>query len=249
MKITLYRSDYSGVDGSSLSDIRCKQIVDIYNLLETLGSKKMSYVDIQEEAEEKNIFGDTKAKSAVRTFFPLLKKLHFVDYGEKNSLFAANKCFTELGKQFVLVCVSLERISPDTPNAQEIKKRLINMKEDLQKEGLLNMLNDPEYKDHNIKIALELLKVFRIIDWNEFLYALHSIGEGHTIEDAINDIRLDRRKIDQIEFVNEKGNALPNTCYSYLRSLLVEAGLVVNINASQSKLTDDGIIFVNHLHF
>lgn len=74
MNITLSVETYKGVDGSSLSSTRCDQIVQVYEMLELFGSKSLTYIDIQEEAQKRKLFGETNAKSAIRTFFPLLKK-------------------------------------------------------------------------------------------------------------------------------------------------------------------------------
>lgn len=104
MNITLSVDTYKGVDGSSLSPTRCNQIVQVYEMLELFGDKPMTYIKVQEEAEKRKLFGETNAKSAIRTFFPLLKKLGFVIYDDT---FNANDCFTELGKQFVLACRAL----------------------------------------------------------------------------------------------------------------------------------------------
>lgn len=94
MNITLSVETYKGVDGSSLSSTRCDQIVQVYEMLELFGSKSLTYIDIQEEAQKRKLFGETNAKSAIRTFFPLLKKIGFVNYDNE---FDANRCFTELG--------------------------------------------------------------------------------------------------------------------------------------------------------
>ena len=233
MKIALSVESYKGVDGSSLSSTRCDQIVQVYEMLELLGHKVLTYYDIQEEAHKRKLFGSTNAKSAIRTFFPLLKKIGFVNY---ENTFEANRCFTELGTQFVLACRALHNVSDDTPNKNEIVSRLINIKQNAQKQGLVLMFLDPDYKNHNMWVALKLLKELPILNWNEFLFALHCIESDMTIEEAIDKIKQNKREIDEIEFVNEKGEKLPNTCYSYLRSFLEEAGIIQKVNANESKL-------------
>lgn len=234
-KIKLLKDSYKGVDGSSLSSTRCSQIVQVYEMLENLGTKQISYLDIQKEAARLKLFGNTKAKSAIRTFFPLLKKIGFVNYDD---LFPANKCFTTNGKQFVAACRALENVTKNTPNKDEIISRLNCIKQDIQCIGLLNMYNNPEYKNHNIWIALKLLKVFKILHWNEFLYTLHLLEEGCSVEDAIIDLENKREEIHTFVFVNENGEILPNTCYSYIRSFLEESGLICNVSSIESKLLD-----------
>ena len=97
-------------------------------------------------------------------------------------------------------------------------------------------------------VALKLLKTFRIIHWNEFLYSLHCIEIGKTIDDAIREIRTDKKKIDAIVFLNENKEILPNTCYSYLRSFLEEAGLISKVSPLESRLLDDADSFFSQIN-
>ena len=244
MNIKLSVDSYKGVDGSSLSQVRCSQMVQVYEMLEEMGTKVTTYIDIQEEAARKRLFGKTQAKSAIRTFFPLLKKIHFVNY---DGSFAANTCFTELGTQFVLACRALENVTDETPHRDEIMSRLQSIKRNAQKKGLINMYNDPEWKSHNIWIALKLLKEFRLLHWNEYLYTLHYLEIGKTIEEAIEQIKIDKKKIDSTIFLNEKSEILPNTCYSYLRSFLEEAGLISKVSSLESKLLEDSDLFYSQI--
>jgi hypothetical protein len=219
-------------------------MVQVYEMLEEMGTKLTSYLEIQEEAARRKLFGKTQAKNAIRTFFPLLKKLDFVEY---DGNFAANKCFTELGTQFVLACRALENVTDETPHKDEIVSRLKSIKRNAQKKGLINMYNDPEWKSHNMWIALRLFKEFRILHWNEFLYTLHYYEIGKTIEEAITRIKEEKKKIDSIVFLNEVGDILPNTCYSYLRSFLEESGLIAKISPLESKLLDDSDLFFSQI--
>ena len=244
MNIVLSVESYKGVDGSSLSPTRCSQMVQVYEMLEELGDRVITYLFIQEEAERRKLFGKTQAKSAIRTFFPLLKKLDFVNY---DGTFAANLCFTELGTQFVLACRALENVTDDTPHKDGIVARLISIKRNAQRKGLVNMYNDPEWKSHNIWIALKLLKNFKILHWNEFLYTLHCLEKGGTIDEAIKKIKENPTKIDDINFLNENGGDLPNTCYSYIRSFLEEAGLISKVSKMKSKLLEEGETFYSQI--
>lgn len=237
MKISLSVDTYKGVDGSSLSHPRCTQIVKVFEMLEAFGSEMITYVGIQELAESQKLFGTTGAKSAIRTFFPLLKKLNFVNYDGE---FPSNKCFTDLGHQFVLVCRALDNISDAIKNQDEVRDKLLNIKRNIQKQGLINMLSNPAYEKHNIWNAIKLLHRFRVIHWNEFLYMLHCLEFNKSVEEALTEISRKKEDIEEYEFVNEKGNALPNTCYSYLRSLLLETGLIENLSSTISSVTEEG---------
>ena len=245
MEISLSVDCYKGVDGSSLSPTRCSQMIQVFEMLEEMGDTLTSYVDIQEIAYRRKLFGKTQAKSAIRTFFPLLKKIHFVEY---EGHFSANKCFTELGTQFVLACRALSNVTDDTPSKDEIILRLERIKQNAQKQGLINMYNDPEWKSHNIWVALKLLKEFKTLHWNEFLYTLSRIQLGETIEDSITKIKKNRANIESIIFLNEDEEVLPNTCYSYLRSFLEEAGLITKVSSMKSKLLESSDVFFSQIN-
>ena len=235
MNITLTVDTYKGVDGSSLSSIRCNQIVQVYEMRELLGNKLLTYIDIQEEAQKQQLFGETNAKSAIRTFFPLLKKIGFVNYDDT---FRANECFTELGILFVLACRAINNVSDKTPHKDIVLERLVNIKQCAQKQGLVEMYLNKEYENHNMWVALKLLKAFTIINWNYFLYALHCLEIGFSLDDAIEEIKKVKDQIDTITFVNEEGEKLPNTCYSYIRSFLEEAGIIKKVGSKESALVN-----------
>ena len=55
-------------------------------------------------------------------------------------------------------------------------------------------------------------------------------------------------KIDDIIFLNEKGENLPDTCYSYIRSYLVEAGLITRITNMEYRVLDSFDNFVSKLN-
>lgn len=244
MKIRLALESYKGVDGSSLSQPRCTQMIQVYEMLEEMGSTKISYQNVQEKANEKKLFGDTQAQGAIRTFFPLLKKIGFVDY---DGIFEANKCFTDLGKQFVLACRALSNVKDETPHKEEIIMRLQNIKRNAQQKGLVNMFNNPEFKNHKIWIVLKLFKELKLIHWNEYLYTLHCLEMGKSVMHAINEIKVNKKQIDLYQFVKEDDKSLPNTCYSYLRSYLEEAGLISNISSLESKLLDEAALFYSQI--
>lgn len=245
MIINLPLDTYKGVDGSSLSDTRCQQIVQVYKMLEDMGTTNISYRYIQEEAERRKLFGFTNAMSAIRTFFPLLKKLHFVDYGES---FRADNCFSDLGKQFVLACRALQNVSTEIPNRGQFIARMENVKSNCIKQGLVFMNNDPDYINHNIWVALKLFKELNSVHWNFFLYTLYKKDIGCTETEIIIDIREHADDICKIEFLKDNNDPLPNTCYAYIRSLLEEAGIIVLGTNNYYCLTVDGASFINHIN-
>lgn len=245
MKVKLAVICYKGVDGSSLSETRCFQIVQVYEMLNNMGNESINYLTIQEKAERLNLFQKAGAKSAIRTFFPLLKKLQFVNY---EGYFPACKCFTELGTQFVLASRALFNVSNDLPNREEIIKKIKSIKCNAQKQGLLNMYQNPECKKHNIWIALRLFFEFRMINWNEFLYAIYRKHDNIPIDKIIHEIGENMDVINTYEFTNEKGDPLPNTCFAYIRSFLEETELISKISTKESVTTDSFDEFYSQLN-
>ena len=101
------------------------------------------------------------------------------------------------------------------------------------------MYNNPAYKSHNMWLALRLFKRFGIIHWNEYLFLLHCKEVGKTIDESLDEMASLKDRIEDFVFVNDKEEPLQNTCYSYLRSFLLEAGLIENINSSISGVTGE----------
>lgn len=245
MRLQLSLDSYNGVDGSSLSDMRCSQIVKIYEMLESLGNQQISYGDIQEKADRERLFGQTNAKSAIRTFFPLLKKLDFVNYQAE---FPANKCFTNLGVSFVLACRAFETVTDETPNKDLVISKLKNIKSNIQKQGLINMYNNPNYKDHNIWVALRLFKHYRTLHWNAFLYSLYCREHNKTLDEAIEEInQMNEESLAGLQFIKEDGELVKSTSYLYLRSFLEEAALIEKVTPMLSKLTPEADYFFKQI--
>ena len=67
------------------------------------------------------------------------------------------------------------------------------------------------------------------------------------MEEAIEKISKNRKKISTYTFTNEEGNTLPNTCYSYLRSYLEEAGLISKVSPLESKLLEEADKFYSYI--
>ena len=115
------------------------------------------------------------------------------------------------------------------------------------KQGLINMNHDPDYSNHNIWIALKMLLELDTMHWNEFLYMLYCNYYGFSFMEAIEQIKEKEKEINQAEFVKEDGTSLPNTCYSYIRSLLEEAHLIENTEKNISKIIDKTDSFYSHI--
>lgn len=240
MKLTI--KSYS-TDGSSLSPDRYSQIKSVYEMCESLGSRLVSYRDIQDEAVANRIFGSAKADSVIRTIFPLLKKIGFVDYPE-NQEFSANSFFTNLGKSFIKTLIALEK-------AEELENKEAVTKIDKARQyhlllGIDN-LSKSEYRNHNILLALEILKREKIIYWNELLFFLYKLQSGVSLSDAIMEAKSNRLKNETYEYVSLKGTPIANTAYSYVRSFLIEAGIIPNSKGMFSKLNIDTLKFIESI--
>ena len=83
MEIKL-RYELYNADGSSFTPTRCEQICDVFDMTTKYGDSIISYRQLQELAFENNVFGAIgfdHTASAIRTIFPILKKLGLiVDY-------------------------------------------------------------------------------------------------------------------------------------------------------------------------
>lgn len=240
MKLVI--NSYS-TDGSSLSSDRCTQIMSVYDLCESMGARLVSYRDIQDEAVAKKIFGSAKADSVIRTIFPLLKKIGFVEYPE-NLEFKANSFFTDLGKSFIKTLIALEK-AEQLGNDEAIAK--IDAARQYHLLIGIDNLSKSEYRNHNILLALEILKREKIIYWNELLFFLHKLQNDTSLTDAIREANSNRLKNETYEYVNQKGSPIANTAYSYVRSFLIEACIIPNSKGMFSKLNTDKLKFIESL--
>lgn len=240
MKVFL--SKYS-TDGSSLSEDRCQQICLVYDLCSRLGDRLTSYKDIQDKAVKDNIFGFAKADSVIRTIFPLLKKLGFVSYHD-NGEFKASSFFTDTGKSFILALQALEqaKILNEDKAIIKVRKAIVL----IIQLGIIN-LSISEYKNHNILLAIEILRQEKEIYWNELLYILSLIQTGDSISSAIQKAKQYREKDEVFEYYNTNGKDIKNTAYSYVRSFLIEADIITSGKGMYSKLNPNVLGFVNSL--
>ena len=91
MKIKLKNSTYTGVAGSSLSETRCEQTVDLYNFI--ISHPGLSYREVRSESVKEGLY---KSESVLRTFCPLLRELGFINTDQ-----GAPMSFTKDGEMFV----------------------------------------------------------------------------------------------------------------------------------------------------
>lgn len=242
MKIKLKNSTYTGVAGSSLSETRCEQTVDLYNFI--LSHPGLSYREVRSESVKEGLY---KSESVLRTFCPLLRELGFIitDQGTPMS-------FTKDGEMFVSILTSLEYAKKleDKNQQKELIEVLESAKCHTIQLGILNMNNSEEgiCINHNIWLVLSLLDKLDFFDWNDFWLALKMfIEDGSSLVDFKTEITMNRAKGITYEAVNaENGQALYDTTFSYIRALLKEANLIEDYK-SGSKLTIEGKEFVKKL--
>lgn len=235
-------SQYS-TDGSSLTKERCSQIQKVFDLCQRMGANITSYKDIQNQATQEKIFGSSKADSLIRTVFPLLKKLGFVSYPNKGD-FKASEFFTNLGKSFVLLTKALQY-------AESINNSLLTEKLQLAIEIIMRygiaFMAQSKYNNHNIMLALEILRYEKEIYWNELLYILSCYQDGVSISDALISAKEYRSKNIDFEYINSNGKQIASTSYTYVKGFLTEAGIITNSTNNISKLNPSTIAFINSL--
>lgn len=242
MIIKLKNSTYTGVAGSSLSETRCEQTVDLYNFIQT--HPGLSYKEVRSIAVKEGLY---KSESVLRTFCPLLRELGFIitEQGMPMS-------FTKDGEMFVYILSSLDK----SKNIEDENKRdslisvLTSAKCHTIQLGILNMNQSEEdiCVNHNIWLVLSLLNKLNYFEWSDFWIALKMFVEDNaTLIDFKTEITMNRAKGVTYEAVNaENGQPLFDTTYSYIRALLKEANLIED-NKSKSTLTSQGKEFVKKL--
>ena len=234
-------SYYKGSDGSSMTETRCAQTVLLYGMLMAMPDEPITYKEIQLEAERQKLFGETKAQSAIRTFFPLLVKLGFTQVYDN---IKPKNVFTKEGVDFVIAVTALQKAGHIDDN--DIKNGLIKIYQTLLQRGLVHWFNYGSEKEHNIWLALDLFGKLEVLDWGEFLYAVFLWHKSVNLDDIIREIILNRNNGITYSFTNTEGEKLPSTSYCYIRALLEEAGIIEKINTGTDKVTIDGINFINN---
>lgn len=240
MRVTLNKDYYKGSDGSSLSDTRCEQMVLLYDMLKDIPNEFVTYKQIQDYATSKSLYGNAKADSVIRTYFPLLAKLGFVQYDD---YIKTSDVFTNSGQQIVL----LYRAMADAKvyNKHEVITRLYDVKAYLIQLGIKFWFNTESEKDNNIWLALDLFSQMRTVDWDEFLYSVYLWHRGENTSDIVSRIINNRNDGVEYEFFKEDGKPLPDTTYTYIRALLIEAHIIKNINSRTSVITQEGSNFIS----
>lgn len=234
MKITIPYKSYKGIaDSTSFTDERCGQLLDVYKLLNSRPEELLSYKNLQELVSDQSLFGGkTIGSSAIRTIFPILKKMGFVvDY---TNHFNSHSLFTQDGKIFMEVYSALQTCpSSEVAIAELLKKTLCQV----QRLGLINMYNSREFENHGIWLSFALLREMGEIYWKEFLYAFYLSFEKHfSISDISDIIASNRKKGIEYEYVNDEGGKIADTSYSYTHAYLLEAGIVVDQERGHSIL-------------
>lgn len=239
MRVTLNRDFYKGSDGSSLSDTRCEQMVLLYDMLNDIPEAFVTYKQIQEYAVARSLYGNAKADSVVRTYFPLLCKLGLA---KNDDYIKTSDVFTDSGKQMILLYRALG--DAKRANNQEIVDRLYDVKANLIQLGIKFWFNTESEKDNNIWLALDLFSQMETVDWDEFLYAIYLWHRGGNTSDIVSTLINNRNNGVEYEFFKEDGKSLPDTTYTYIRALLIEAHIIRNINSSTSTITQEGKNFI-----
>lgn len=236
MEIKLKSVTYKGIaDGTSLTYERCCQILSIYDLVQGLGNQIINYKGLQEKVADESLLGYTTiGESAIRTIFPIMAKLGFVDY---RGNFMAKNLFTELGHVFINTFRALKANKEQENPNKALDIELCNCICLLKRYGILLMNGKPEYSQHGLWLACAILKKEQIIFWPEFLFILYLIQErSMSLEDALKQAKENRNKHVSYDYYNDDDKPIASTSYSYTHALLLEAGIVEDIQTNQSRL-------------
>lgn len=242
------KASLSNADSSSFTKTRCNQISNVYDLTCKYTGRVVTYRKIQELAAENKTLGNSefsKTASAIRTIFPIVKKLGLIIDYDKFPEFKSEDFFSNKGKAFVLTHKSL-MLAQEIENESLISK-CQEIKAALLRDGICSMLSDKGNNSHNIWIALKTLKNHGEIVWKEFLYIVFLCDQGKNFEE-IKEI-LTNNRVNRVEYkyVSEDNTAVNQTAYSYLKALLTEADIVIDYNKSTSKITKQGKELLNLL--
>lgn len=234
MKVTIPYEVYKGTaDGSSLTEDRRRQILTVYQYVMSRGDEIMTYRALQEAMDAQNV---GISKSAIRTFFPILNKLGFVSYKDT---FAANELFTKVGKVYMETYLSLKEAEKLCPQNELLNKEIESCLATIQRYGILLMNDKEEFHDHGIWLAIGLLKYESEIFWNEFLYFMYLLRvKNHSLKEAIEIVRGNRFKGIEYNYYNKDGQSIAGTSYSYTHALLLEAGIISDMEVSHSVLNE-----------
>lgn len=242
------KASLSNADSSSFTKKRCNQISNVYDLTCKYTGRVVTYRKIQELATENKILGNSefsKTASAIRTIFPIVKKLGMIIDYDKFPEFKSENFFTNKGKAFVLTHKSM-MLAQGIENEQLVRE-CQEIKAALLRDGICTMLSDANNKDHNIWIALRTLNSHGEIVWKEFLYIVFLCDEGKTYDEITEIITNNREKGTEYKYISEDYSTVNQTAYSYLKALLTEAGIIIDYNRSTSKVTKQGKELLNLL--
>lgn len=245
MIIKIKKSTYKGFsDGTSLTNERCKQILAIYQHVQSLGKKLMNYKELQKEVAKEKLFGgQTIGESAIRTIFPLLAKTGLVDY---DGQFYACDLFTKTGAAFAETYSAL-LLNEDLSN-QNLQNELEHCLSLIQRYGLFVMNEQEAYSHHGFWLVCSILKEEREIYWTELLYILFLVKEKNiSLKTALSMAKDNRKKSLSYEYYNENDEQVANTTFSYLHAYLLEASLIKDRDQKSSILQDSMLPFIKEL--
>ncbi len=242
------RYELYNADGSSFTSTRCEQICSVFDMTIKCGDSVVSYRRLQELASENNVFGAIgfeHTASAIRTIFPILKKLGLIIDYETIKDFKSVDFFSTKGKAFVLTHKALMK-------AQELGKEPLikeckDAKSAILRDGITTMYEKGIYSDHNIWSALTFLKYQGSIIWKEFLYMVYLNDVGLSITDIDSKLKENRKQGIEYNYKSTDGREIRSTAYSYLKALLNEADVIQDTHKGISNTTYKGYNLLNQL--
>lgn len=247
MEIKL-RYELYNADGSSFTPTRCEQICDVFDMTTKYGDSIISYRQLQELAFENNVFGAIgfdHTASAIRTIFPILKKLGLIVDYEMIKEFKSVDFFSAKGKAFVLTHRAL--MKAQGLGNEPLIKECEDAKSAILRDGIKTMYEKGSYSDHNIWLALTFFKYQGGIIWKEFLYMVYLNDMGLSITDIDTKLQENRKQGIEYNYKSTDGREIRSTAYSYLKALLNEADVIQDTHKGISKTTYKGYDLLNQL--
>lgn len=242
------RYELYNADGSSFTSTRCEQICDVFDMTTKYGDTIISYRLLQELASENNVFGAIgfdHTASAIRTIFPILKKLGLIIDYETIKDFKSVDFFSTKGKAFVLTHKAL--MKAQALENEPLIKECEDAKSAILRDGIKTMYERGSYNEHNIWFALTFLKDKECIVWKEFLYMVYLNDAGFSTTEIESKLQENREKGVEYDYRSTEGREIRSTAYSYLKALLNEADVIQDLHKGISNITHKGYDLLNQL--
>lgn len=196
----------------------------------------VSYVEFQKRISDNCNISD----SNVRMYCPFLFYHGFINEYKNGALIKISDYFTPLGKAYIKSLIVAQQIKNET-----VKEKAEDITKDILALSFFNRKAQNK-KDYYFDF-LEFCIKYNSIGLKEFNYMLYSrevLKNDNYIDDIAENIQQFRTGDIDFEFlqdrISKKGEQVrrtfPDNTFNYTRSLLLEAGLIVEIDSKEYKI-------------